>query len=45
MEPFVSTNFIFLDSAKEIWDVVHVTYFMKKNVFKACEVYKDIFSL
>ena len=41
----VSANFIFLDIAKEIWEAVCDTYFIKKNAYRVSEVYENLFSL
>jgi len=44
IESKASVNFIFLDTAKEIWKVVRDTYSMK-NIARVFEVYEDLFSL
>ena len=41
----VSANFMFLDTAKEIWEVVRDNSYMKKNVSRVFEVYEDLFSI
>ena len=45
MESTMSVNFIFLDTAKEIWEVVRDTYPMKQNASRVFEVYYNLFSL
>jgi len=45
MESTVSANFIFLDTAKEIWEGVCDTYSMKNNISRVFEMYEDPFSL
>jgi len=41
----VSTNFVFLDTVKEICEAICDTYSMKKNVSRVFEMYEDLFSL
>ena len=43
IESTVSTNFIFLDAAKEIWEAVIDTNFIRLKASRDFEVYEDLF--
>ena len=45
MEPTISSGVMFLSSTKAIWESIHETFSMEKNVSRVYEVYQNLFLL